>query len=431
MISFVVKTLGCKVNQCDSQALEEELCRRGLTRAPHLRDAKLVVLNTCCVTHQAQRKSRQAVRRAVQEKGRGAKVCVMGCCPAYDAEELRRIPGVDTVFSPAATADLLVWAQRHAGLPATGRRHVRARFSGRTRAFLKIQEGCDNRCSYCVVPRVRGRSRSVDFRSVLSRARRLVEAGHMEIVLSGTNLGAFRRGTGRGGLIEVIDALHPLSGLRRLRLSSIEAPDVTDALIERMASLEKLCPHLHIPFQSGDDAVLRHMGKRVRVSDYLRLAHRVRKRVPDAVITCDIIAGYPAETQAGFRRTCAFLEEVAPLKTHIFTFSMRRGTPLEISGQAALDARLVRERRRDLEALTQRLGRGVKERFLGSHQEVLVEQQRGGRWEGYTKNYIRTAVEGSGCSAGGLYPVVLQDLKGEIVTGRILSIGKEICFKSN
>ncbi len=419
MTHFFVKTLGCKVNQCDTQDLREEFTRRGCRQTGRPRDARLLIINTCCVTHQADRKSRQAIRQAARSKKKGAWLAVVGCYPGYDSKEISSLTGVDAVFSNTQRRDFWRWVDQR--LVAERRRQEPdARFMGRTRAFLKIQEGCDNHCSYCVVPHVRGPSQSVPFKDILARARRLTEAGHNEIVLTGVNLGAYRvLGNGRHGLLEVIDALVFLPGLARLRLSSIEAPDVTQDLIDRMASSGKLCRHLHIPFQSGDDGILRHMGRRARVADYLDLVDRIRRRVPDVAITCDVIVGYPMETAQSFLNTCSFLEQVEPLRTHLFTFSPRRGTRLEAMGMQPLDARLVRERRRRLEELTKNLSLRFKRRFLGKRLDVLVEGRHKGRWVGYSGNYLRVGLRSDMCLSGEIVPVTVEDLDGEGAIGHI------------
>ncbi len=417
MTSFAVKTLGCKVNQCDTQSLREGLARLGCQETARPQDARLLIINTCCVTQHADRKSRQAIRQAVRIKREGARLAVVGCYPGYDREGIRSISGVDAVFSNEERPGFWSWVD--AFLDGHRRGRQVDRFMGRTRAFLKVQEGCDNSCSYCVVPLVRGPSQSVPLDEVVARGRRLAAAGHKEIVLTGVNLGAYRsQGKGRAGLIDLIDALEDLPGLARLRLSSIEAPDVTDDLIDRMAASSKLCPHLHIPFQSGDDGILEHMGKRLRAADYLDLVARVRRRVPDAAITCDMIVGYPTETKKSLQNTCRFLNEVEPLRTHLFTFSPRRGTRLEAMGFRPLDPRVVRSRRQQLEDLTQRLSLRYKRRFLGRRVEVLVEEKRGERWYGYTANYLRVAVKSRICRPGEIHPVMISQNNLTRNTGR-------------
>jgi len=426
MIRFTIKTLGCKVNQCDSQSLHEEFLRRGWREETSVssRGPRLFVVNTCCVTHRADRKSRHALRQAARDKGRGGRLVVVGCYPGYKDQDICDIPGVDAVFTHEQRDDFWRWVD-HLRAQAPRPRSSEGRFKGRTRALLKVQEGCDNSCAYCVVPLVRGPSKSLLFRQVLARAGRLVAAGHKEIVLTGVNLGAYRRSGSRRGLLDIIDALEDLPGLERLRLSSIEVQDVTEALIDRMRSSGRLCPHLHIPFQSGDDAVLRHMGKHMCVADVLRLAARVRARVPDASITCDVIVGYPTETPRAFKNTCRFLEEVVPLKTHIFSFSPRRGTRLDAMGLPALDARRVKERRARLGILSDRLARSYMERFIGRQMDVLMEEREGGWPEGTTRNFLRVAVRSRSCVAGSITPVQITHVSREGMKGRIVFQGKD------
>jgi len=417
---FYLKTLGCKVNQCDTQSLREELERRGCLETQDPREAHLSIVNTCCVTHQADRKSRQAIRQAARLKKEGAYLAVVGCYPGYDAARVTDIPDVDAAFSVSQRQEFWQWVDRRVDGQARPD-NVLCRFSGRTRAFLKIQEGCDNSCRYCVVPLVRGPSRSVPFEEAVDRGRRLVEAGHAEIVLTGINLGSYRSpGKGREGLVAVIDTLAKLKGLARLRLSSLEAADVTDDLIERMVAPSKLCPHVHIPFQSGDDAVLKHMGKRLLVADYLRLVDRLRRRVPDIAITCDMIVGYPAETDRAFKNSCRFLGQVEPLKTHLFTFSPRRRTGLEKMGARVLDPRLIRERRTEMEEVAQKLAQRFKTRFLGKSVEVLIEERRGTRWFGYSGHYLRVGLKSHFCEIGSIIQAQIEDFKAGEAIAHIL-----------
>ena len=402
-----VATLGCKVNQCDTQTLREGLAARGCQETADPHEAHLLIVNTCCVTHHADRKSRQAVRQAARLKREGACLAAVGCYPGYDRQALAAIAGVDGVFSIAERPAFWSWVD--GPLDVTRCAGQDGRFIGRTRAFLKIQEGCDNNCSYCVVPLVRGPSRSLPFDEVVAAGRRLVAAGHKEIVLTGVNLGAYRTSAnGKVGLTGFIDALEGLPGLVRLRLSSIEAQDVTQDLIDRMAASSKLCPHLHIPFQSGDDGILEHMGKRLRVADYLDIIGRCRRAVPDLAVTCDVIVGYPVETAGSHLNTCRFLEEVEPLRTHLFTFSPRRGTRLAVTGIRFFDPRVVRERRLELEELTHRLSLRCKRRFLGKRMDVLVEEKNGQDCAGYTPNYMRIFFKSGTCRVGEIHPIIFN-----------------------
>jgi len=429
MTSFCLKTLGCKVNQCDSQSLRDGLARRGYEETRLCQDARLCIVNTCCVTRQADRKSLQAVRRAAREKGRGARLAVVGCYPGYDDQGIRSMAGVDAVFSNAERPAFWAWVDGLLDVRPCGRQDDR--FTGRTRAFLKIQEGCDNHCSFCVVPLVRGPSQSVPFDEVVERAQRLTAAGHKEIILTGVDLGAYRCPARQAGLIDIIGALEGLPGLARLRLSSIEAPKVTDELISRMALSPKLCPHLHIPFQSGDDGILEHMGKRLRVADYLDLVARVRRSMPDAAITCDVIVGYPLETPESHRNTCRFLEAVEPLRTHLFTFSSRRGTRLEAMGLRLIDPRVVRERRAQLEDLARHLSQRYQRRFLDRRVDVLIEERRGEEWSGYTANYLRVSVASESCKTGELCPVTIKDIRPFGLQGPIYNKVKGFPSKNN
>ncbi|MFA5039545.1 MAG: tRNA (N(6)-L-threonylcarbamoyladenosine(37)-C(2))-methylthiotransferase MtaB [Candidatus Omnitrophota bacterium] len=382
MKTFHLKTFGCKVNQCDSQDVRYRLLQSGYTETRDCGDADLRIVNTCCVTSQAERRSRQAVRIA----GRLGPSVVLGCCASYAKDVLRGFRGVEQVFGPGQKKDFFRWIGGRVKRISTPQQAPRF-FCGRTRAFLKIQDGCDNGCSYCVVPRMRGRALSVPFQRVLLRVCQFVCAGHKEVVLTGVNLGSFGRDVNPAtDIVELITRIEAVEGIERIRLSSIEAWDITEHLLEKMRSSSKLCPHLHIPFQSGADEVLKAMNRRQGVSDYRRIVEAARKRVKDLMISCDIIAGFPTETEKDFRQTLSFLKWLKPLKTHVFPFSPRKGT--KAASFSLLPSPLVKERSEILRQNAAFASEECRRGRIGRILDVLFESKRKDVWEGHSREYF-------------------------------------------
>jgi len=412
--TFCIKTFGCKVNQCDADSTRQELLAKGLSEVSDSLKADVRIINTCCVTARAFGKSRQAVRRALRHKeSHPGEVVVTGCYASYERPQLENMQGIDRIFSRQEDEKLRAWINTIRP-DVESFASVRPTFAGRTRAFLKIQDGCNNRCSYCVVPLVRGPSQSVPQRSVLAKARALVDTGHKEIVLTGVNIGSYGR-HGPSDLADIIVALDRLAGLERVRLSSIEAHDITPQLLDAMASSRKFCPHLHIPFQSGDDAVLASMNRRSRVADYIAALDAAARRMENLTVTCDIIVGFPTEDEDRFQHTLSFLRRIRPLKVHIFPFSSRRGTTAAIVCKP-LAQEVVRGRVRILKGLANELSQEVRRQRLNSIVDVLFEQKEKEEWSGHSKEYLQVFLRG---------PAVRHNLRNEIRRVRVLGLKGE------
>ncbi len=421
MKTFYLKTLGCKVNQSDSNEIRERFFKSGWVQSNGDAKADVYIVNTCCVTHHADRKSRAAIRYALKNSG-NASVCVTGCYAGYNREALEDIGGIDAVFENDKRDKLFDWID---GLTAQSQVKIE-KGSGleradNTRAFLKIQDGCDNRCSFCVVPFVRGRSRSKDISSVIEEARSFVETGFKEIVLTGVNLGSFGRDlTGVSDIVGVISELEGIKGLARIRLSSVEASDITDTLIDKMAASKKLCPHLHIPFQSGDDQVLGLMNKRSKTKDYLTIVEKAKKKINDLAITCDLIVGFPSETEENFANTLEFIKSITPSRAHIFTYSRRMNKPFAGNeDETPIPELTIKERFRRLKALTDRFSLDFKKSYLNKRLSVLFEEKKAGFWQGYSQNYIRVCVASDLPLKNTIRTVKVVDLRGDFCLGQI------------
>jgi threonylcarbamoyladenosine tRNA methylthiotransferase MtaB len=382
-VAFV--TFGCKVNQYESQALREGLACRGFSEVAPDAGADLYVINTCTVTRTAFQEAERAVRRLHRRFPR-AEFAVTGCAAATNRADFEALPGVTRVVPHDEKSALPLYIADPA-LPAADLRPSIfdlkvSGFEGHTRAFLKVQDGCDLRCSFCIIPSVRGRSVSRDLDDCLDEARRLVAHGYREIVVTGVHVGSFRP------LPELFDALLGIDGLGRVRLSSLEAEELGDHLLDVMAgSGGRFCPHLHLPLQSGDDAVLRAMRRRTNRSQFLRAVDRARSRVPEIAITTDVIVGFPGETEAQFENTLDVVRRAGMSRVHVFPYSPREGT--DAARLPDLPETVKQDRRARLESLGAELAQSACGRFVGREVEVLVEQ--GGR--GYTGHYLRATVD--------------------------------------
>jgi threonylcarbamoyladenosine tRNA methylthiotransferase MtaB len=419
--------VGCKVSQADGEEALAGLTAAGLSTSAARRDADVVVLHTCCVTAEAERKSRRMARRLAAD---GRRVLVAGCAAVLHPEQFQG-DGLEVVGRPdwaAVAAGLHERSESSGGSQAVDAAGVadaagaadaesptadRAATGGRTRFILKVQDGCSGSCSFCVVRLVRGRPRSTPLGDVLAAARTALEGECGEVVLSGVDLGAWRDGELR--LPDLVSALADLPGLARLRLSSLEPRHLDDALLAALAH-PRVARHLHVPLQSADDGVLRAMRRPYTYRAYLDAAARMQARLGDCMLSTDVIAGFPAEDEAAFERTLAALESGLFGRVHVFAYSARPGTAA--AELPALPAALVRERTRRALAAAEAAARAARRASLGRPAEVLVEDCRGGLWRGYSSEYIRYYLEGT-AAPGTLVAAVAGEEYEDGVKGRI------------
>lgn len=418
-------TLGCRLNQAESDLMAEELAARGLAAAAPGQEPDVVVINTCTVTREATKASRAAIRRAVRAHP-GARVVVTGCYAVSDPEEVAAIDGVDVVLGndgKEAIGAVLAGAAPTAPLLSIGLRRP-PEAPARVRANLKVQTGCDEHCSFCIIPATRGPLRSLDADALVAEARRRVAAGARELVLTGVHLGKY--GYDRGGderdLVALLERLLAIDGLWRLRLSSILSRHLSPELLGLMAAEPRLCRHLHVPLQAGHDDVLAAMHRPYRVADYLAAVERAQEAVPGVALATDVIVGFPGESDEHFAATLAVVQRVGFSKLHVFRYSERPGTPAEhLPG--AVPPEVKRARSGELIAL----GNELRARFLGAHLgrplEVLVEDERaidGVRvCSGQSDDYVRVWFEGEGL-LGALVQVRAQEVRADGIRGAVL-----------
>ncbi len=396
-------TLGCKVNQYETQSIRERFLNSGFKEVHNGFKAGNYLVNTCTVTAIADQKSRESIRRCIKANPK-ARVIVTGCLVEKDASSLVSIKGIDYLISKRF-------------FPAG----IRC-FYGHTRAFLKIQDGCDNFCSYCKVPLVRGRSRSRLPGEILAEAKALAAEGFKEIVLTGICLGSFGRDLfPETSLSELIQKLEDIDGLLRIRLSSIEAKDLSDELIDTIAASGKVCHHLHIPIQSGDDQILRRMNRKYSHKDYLALIKKILRYIPDIAITTDCLVGFPSETEKQFQNTADLLKKIQPLRTHIFPYSPRLGTSAFDADQV-LDPSAIKNRCQKLKILAQSCSRAYRRKFINKELLVLFEgpsKGKSGYWEGYSDNYIKVLVKSRLRLANQVKQVKTRKIRDDFLLGEV------------
>jgi threonylcarbamoyladenosine tRNA methylthiotransferase MtaB len=400
MTRVYLATQGCKLNQAESESLRRGLEAVGYLMTDTAKDADVMVINTCTVTNLADRKARQAVRSAGRIKP-GIKVIVTGCYAERQAESVRTLPGVTEVVAMSEKDRIPKILPELGFPPATAETAIAG---GRTRSFIKIQDGCDYRCAYCIVPTVRPRKSAVPVEKVIDEIRERRREGCREVVLTGTEVGEYR--IGDTDLAELIDAVLKETDIERLRISSLQPREITPELMACWRN-SRMCRHFHLSLQSGSDPVLRRMRRRYNTAEYAEALVAIRQVVPEAAVTSDIIAGFPGETDSEFADSLKFIEKCGFARLHVFPFSARPGTPAAgMEGQ--VDRRTVRQRTDRLLALAVKCEAEFRRSMSGRSFDVLFEEMRNGQWEGYTDNYLRVSRRDAADLTNRIMPVVLD-----------------------
>ena len=416
--TFAVKFLGCKVSQADAMTARRALLQAGHTEVPEA-DAELHVINTCCVTREAEGKSRQSVRRSLKSAGT---VYVSGCAANLDARQfaeidprVRPVQGIAEEVAASIASSVGACADLDRDLLA---RQPRSERASRTRGFVKVQDGCDCHCAYCIIPTVRGAARSRPASAVLEEVRRRGEQGQPEMVMTGISVGDYRdpeRGLELGTLMREVARV---PGVDRVRLSSVEVIHVKDSLLEALASEPKVCPHLHIPMQSGDDRVLRDMGRHYTAGEYLEHVAAVRAAVPEINITTDVIVGFPSEDDEAFGRTLEAIDAAGITRVHTFSYSPRPGTGAEAMGDA-VPAEEKKRRSRELRGRSEVRSRHHRATKLGCTERVLVDKVADSRCSGYTADYVRCYLPAGVADRGAVVDVHCAELHADGLACRI------------
>lgn len=410
-------TLGCKLNFSETSTLARQFESGGYERVSDERDADICVINSCSVTEHADKKCRNLVRR-IHRRNPQAIIAVTGCYAQLKPEEIAAIDGVDIVLGNnykgelyKVTSEMFAKADKPfvSSCSAEELTSFFAAFSSgdRTRAFLKVQDGCDYKCAYCTIHYARGSSRNMPIADLVAEANRIAQLGQKEIVITGINTGDFGRTTGEN-FIDLLRALDGVEGIERYRISSIEPNLLTDEIIGFCAASHKFQPHFHIPLQSGCDKILASMRRRYTTERYAARIEAVRRAMPEAFIGVDVIVGFPGETDSDFEATYDFISGINPSYLHIFPFSERPGTPaVNFAGKVPPQVATLRVKR--LEELCGRLHREFCERFVGRRLEVLFEGAcRGGMMSGFTDNYIKVKAPLNRSLINRIVPVTLD-----------------------
>ena len=420
MTTFAVKFLGCKVSQADAMLARQALLAAGHTEAPEA-DAELHVINTCCITREAEGKSRHSVRRSLKS---ASQVYVGGCAVNLDAAQFAEIDPRVKPFTgtaddvAAAMADGLGGcADLEHDLLARERR-IEPLSLTRTRGFVKVQDGCDCHCAYCIIPTVRGAARSRPASAVLDEVHRRVGSGQPEVVITGISVGDYRDPERGLELGELMMEVARVPGIERVRLSSVEVIHVKDSLLDALVREPKVCPHLHIPMQSGDDGVLRDMGRHYTSAEYLEQIGALRTAAPDVNLTTDVIVGFPTETERAFQRTLDAIDTAGITRVHTFSYSPRPGTVADGLGDR-IPPEEKKRRSQLLRGRSELRSRHHRTAKLGARERVLVDKTADAQCSGYTADYTRCYLPAGAARRGEFVDVVCDELHADGITCRI------------
>ena len=425
-------TLGCKVNRYETEAMTESFENAGYEIVDYSEFADVYIINTCTVTNMGDRKSRQIIRRA-REKNPEALVAVVGCYSQTAPGEVLEIPEVSLVVGTderSRMVELVEYAMQKEEKLNMVNDIMKVRefeempiksYKSRTRAFLKIQEGCDQYCTYCIIPYARGHIRSRKPDSIIAEVKELAENGFREIVLTGIHVASYGKDLGNTSLIDIIEKIHEIDGIRRIRMSSVDPNVMTDGFIERLSRLPKICGHFHLSLQSGCDETLKRMNRKYTTGEYRRVVEKLREVFADVAITTDLIVGFPGETEEEFQKTVDFVEEIAFSGMHVFKYSQRSGTPAA-KYENQVKPQVKDARSKVITAIAEKNEEKFKKAFIGRSKPVLYEQPFDGQkslFEGLTDNYIRVVSESREDIKGKIIETVLAELKEDYMTGRI------------
>ncbi|MEK7306334.1 MAG: tRNA (N(6)-L-threonylcarbamoyladenosine(37)-C(2))-methylthiotransferase MtaB [Nitrospirota bacterium] len=428
-------TLGCKVNQYDTAIMEEEAKSISCEIVPFDEEAEIYVINTCTVTGRSDYQSRQLVRRAFN-KNRGCKIVVTGCYAETGIEELSRMDGVEAIIGNAGKNNIKRYLE---GLKEQKEKSIYVGdkgdkgpikqpmikgFDGRTRAFLKVQDGCDSGCSYCIIPKVRGKSRSLLPDKVIEQARLFEQAGFKEIVIAGIHLGYYGKDLlPKIDLSDLLTRIVEKTSIPRIRISSIDPNEVDERLLSLILSSDRICRHLHIPIQSGDDMTLKRMKRGYSSSYYRDLIIHIKERIPDIGIGTDVIVGFPGEDEEAFENSFRLLGSIPVDFFHVFSFSPRAGTEAA-SAPGRVTKVVIKQRNLVMRDLGRKKGQQFRSKFVGRRLTLLIEDERDqptGLLKGYSDNYLKILIEGEDSLKGHLVIVRINGIKADNLIGSPVS----------
>lgn len=428
-VSFL--TLGCKVNQYDSDAMRTIFLQQGYKAVKEEEEADVYVINTCSVTSIGDRKSRQMVRK-IRRKHPQAVIAVAGCYAQIAPEIFEAMGDIDVIVGAQNRSKIVEYVEQAQKKEKTinavkdimsvtefENLYVDAEGETKTRAFIKVQEGCDNYCTFCIIPFARGKLKSRKQKDAVEEIRRLVLKGYREIVLTGIHLGNYGRDLHDGtSLATLVEELLRIPNLLRIRMGSIESVELSDDLINLIKDEPRVCRHLHLPIQSGSDAVLRRMNRHYRLPEYKKLISELREKIPGLALTTDLIVGFPGETEENFMETLETLRELRFSAIHVFPYSQRTGTPAAVfPNQVPGDIKKDRVHR--VQELEKEISKEYRKTFLQKTVHVLIEEEKNGYFEGLSDEYIRVSITDKNVEKGRLYSVYVENLTEDGLIGRV------------
>lgn len=428
-VSFL--TLGCKVNQYDSDAMRTIFLQQGYKAVKEEEEADVYVINTCSVTSIGDRKSRQMVRK-IRRKHPQAVIAVAGCYAQIAPEIFEAMGDIDVIVGAQNRSKIVEYVEQAQKKEKTinavkdimsvtefENLYVDAEGETKTRAFIKVQEGCDNYCTFCIIPFARGKLKSRKQKDAVEEIRRLVAKGYREIVLTGIHLGNYGRDLHDGtSLATLVEELLRIPNLLRIRMGSIESVELSDDLINLIKDEPRVCRHLHLPIQSGSDAVLRRMNRHYRLPEYKKLISELREKIPGLALTTDLIVGFPGETEENFMETLETLRELRFSAIHVFPYSQRSGTPAAVfPNQVPGDIKKDRVHR--VQELEKEISKEYGKTFLQKTVHVLIEEEKNGYFEGLSDEYIRVSITDKNVEKGRLYSVYVENLTEDGLIGRV------------
>jgi len=429
MLSVAFITQGCKVNQYETQAMRELFAEQGYNIVDE-KEADIYVINTCTVTHTTDQKARQIIRK-IDRQNPNAFIIVTGCYANREPKTISQIDGVDLVLPNCEKSRIVDYLKNDDLINAEveSERDTRldfhiSRFSEQTRAFIKIQDGCDSFCSYCIIPYVRGRTISRSISDIVTEVKRLSKNGYKEVVLTGIHLLNYGKDFPEHiNIVDVIDKIESIEGIERIRLSSIEPIDIKNEIVDQLANFDKLMPHFHISLQSGSDEILNLMRRRYTTKQYAALVNKIRVLLPKVGITSDIMVGFPGEEDRHFNETCQFIKAMEFSQLHVFRYSRRPGT-LAADFRNQVPPKIAIKRSQIVRDIGSKLYTEFRQKMLGHKMKVLVEDCREGKenWlAGFTDNYIRTIVNIPENLINQIIPVKLIKIEDDLVVASQIS----------
>ncbi len=400
-VAFI--TLGCKVNQYETNAMSQKLIEEGYKIVEHTQKADIYIINTCTVTNMSDRKSRQMIRRA-KEINPEATIIAVGCYVQVAKKEIENIKEIDLALGNEEKVDIVKYCneiiQKNKKEEITDVMQSRkfaefgeTSYTEKTRAVIKVQDGCDRFCSYCIIPYARGRVRSREPEHIIKEIKQIANEGIKEVVITGIHIASYGKDFKKDyKLIDLLEEINKIDGIERIRLGSIEPLLITEEFVQRLVKLEKICEQFHLSLQSGCDETLKRMNRRYTTQQFEEIVKRLRKAYDNVNLTTDIIVGFPGETEEEFAKTYKFLEKIKFYKMHIFKYSPRKGTRAEQMPQQ-IEPQLKEERSKKLIELSDKNEKEYNSKYVGKRVEVLWEEQKNEIYKGHTKNYVLVEME--------------------------------------